>query len=497
MINNLIELKNINEEFPGVKALSDISFDLRKGEVHAIVGENGAGKSTLIKIITGFHKQTSGSIILEDEEIEFDNPHQAIDKGISCIYQELSIVPDLNIAKNIFLGNWPIKNGLIDEKKLHKEATDILKYLEMDVSSKTLAGDISIAQQQLVEIGRALSRKSKVIIMDEPTSSLTSKEIEVLFKLIRQLKQEGISVIYISHKLEEVMEISDRITVICDGRNITTVDKDDTNREQLIEYMLGRKLEKMFTKSDDIDYGDVVLDVSSLTKKGVFEDINFKVRAGEVLGFFGLVGAGRTEVMRCIFGVDKYDTGRIILNGKETHIHNTNQAVKQGIALIPEDRKKEGLALILSVLENTTIVKLKDLKSFIAINGKERENTARKYSEQIRVKTPSIKQLVGNLSGGNQQKVVIAKWLMMNPKVLILDEPTRGIDVGSKAEIYELVDNLAKNGVAVIVVSSEMNEVMGMSDRIITMANGKIAAEFDAKNVTDKEILSAALGGVS
>lgn len=497
MDKTVIELAGISKSFPGVKALSEVSLSIRPGEVHAVVGENGAGKSTLIKIMTGFHKMDEGSLKVEGAECSFDNPQQSIDKGIACIYQELSIAPLMDVAKNIFLGNWPVKNGLLDRKKLYGGAREILERIRLEVSPKTMAGDLSIAQQQMVEIGRALTRNAKLIIMDEPTSSLTDREAEVLFELIGRLKDEGVAVVYISHKLDEVLRICDRITVLCDGRNITTVDAAGTTREKLIEYMLGRTLENMYTKTG-AKVGDAILSVEGLTSDGVFKDISFEARAGEILGFFGLIGSGRSEIMRAIFGVDKYDGGKILLNGKETPLGTPIRAVKNGLALVPEDRKHEGLALRLSVLENMTLVKLREISRGGFINQGERSRLAGEYTEDLRVKTPSVRQLVGNLSGGNQQKVVIAKWLMMNPQVLILDEPTRGIDVGSKAEIYALIDELAQKGVAVIIISSEMNEILGMSDRIITVFEGRLTAEFDMKNdVTDKEILAAALGGVS
>jgi len=490
-----IELSKISKSFPGVKALSDVELRVRKGEVHALVGENGAGKSTLIKVMTGFHKMDSGEMRVDGEPVSFDNPQQSIGAGIACIYQELSIVPQLDVAKNIFLGNWPRKGRLIDRKALYENAEKILERVKLDVSSRTLAGDLSIAQQQMVEIGRALTRDARIIIMDEPTSSLTDKETEVLLELIDQLRSEGISIIYISHKLDEVLRISDQITVLCDGRNVATVKAAETSREKLIEYMLGRPLSNMFHKTET-EIGDVVMEVEGLSREGVFRDVSFRVHAGEVLGFFGLVGAGRSEIMRAIFGVDKADGGSIRIDGKAVSIRSPRQAVKNGIALVPESRKDDGLALRLSVLENMTLVKLGDIQTGGVIDQKERRRLTGEYIESIRVKTPSPAQLVGNLSGGNQQKVVIAKWLMKNPKVLILDEPTRGIDVGSKAEIYSIIDNLAKSGVAVIIVSSEMNEILGVSDRIISVFEGQLTAEFRREDATDKAILSAALGGV-
>ena len=492
----ILELRKIVKEFPGVKALSGVDLDIRPGEVHSLVGENGAGKSTLIKVLTGYHQRNDGEMYVDGKLVNFTHPHQAIEAGIACIYQELSIVPQIDVAKNLFLGNWPTKGVFLDRETQYKKAEEILGRIQLDVSPKTLAGDLSIAQQQMVEIGRALTRNARVIIMDEPTSSLTDREADLLLDLIRQLREEGTSIIYISHKLDEVLSISDRITVLCDGHNVTTVENKGVTRHQLIEYMLGRTLDNMYNKQT-APIGEAILRVEGLTRKGVFEDVSFEACRGEVLGFFGLVGAGRSEIMRAIFGVDKIDSGRIYIKGVETKINNPVQATAQGLALVPEDRKKEGLALERSILDNMTLVKLPQISRCGFIDKVRQKNLGKQFAENIRVKTPSLSQLAGNLSGGNQQKVVIAKWLMQQPEILILDEPTRGIDVGSKAEIYSLIYELAQRGVAVIVVSSEMQEIMGISDRIITVYEGKITAQFKAQEATDQEILAAALGGAT
>ena len=490
----LLELKGITKRFPGVQALSEVSLDLRPGEVHALVGENGAGKSTLIKVMTGFHQADEGAMLIGGQPVVFSNPHQAIQAGIACIYQELSIVPQLDVAKNLFLGNWPTKGKFLDRKALYQQAGEILKRVNLDVSPKALASDLSIAQQQMVEIGRALTRNTQVIIMDEPTSSLTDKEAAGLMDLIRQLKAEGTTIVYISHKLDEVLSISDSITVLCDGKNATTVPAEGTSRDQLIQYMLGRTLTNMFNKQNT-EIGQPVMCVQGLTREPAFRNISFEVRAGEVLGFFGLVGAGRSEIMWAIFGVDKATAGTVTLNGQSVHIRSPKDAVANGLALVPEDRKHDGLALRLSVMENMTLVKLPDISPAGFIDQAKRRQLSDTYVSDIRVKTPSIRQLAGNLSGGNQQKVVISKWLMTDPKVLILDEPTRGIDVGSKSEIYALIDQLASQGMAVIVVTSEMNEILGICDRIITVYEGNITREFTRDEFSDTAILAAALGG--
>jgi ABC-type sugar transport system ATPase subunit len=491
----LIELRDITKTFPGVKALSNVSFDIYPGEFHALCGENGAGKSTLIKVMTGAHQPDSGKIIVDGEEVHFTSPQQAIEKGIACIYQELTIAPQLDVAKNMFLGNMFFdKFGTLDLKRLYKDTKEILTdYIGLKVSPKTLAGELSVGQQQMIEIGRALTRHARVIIMDEPTSSLSEAETETLFKLIKMLKDDNVAIVYISHKLDEVMQLADRITVIRDGQNIITMNTSDTTQEKLISHMIGRELENLYQKSP-AQQGDVVLEVKNLTSKGVFEDISFNVKAGEIVGFFGLVGAGRSEIMRAIFGVDKYDSGEVYICGKKLPPGNPTAAIESGLGFATEDRKKEGLMLRLSVLLNMSLVKLPHISKLGVINAAKQRELVDQYIKSISIKTPNVEQLVGNLSGGNQQKVVVAKWLMMSPKVLIVDEPTRGIDVGSKSEIYGLLNDLAHQGVAIIVVSSEIEEIMGICDRVITICEGNLTASLDIKNLKSETVLAAALG---
>ena len=490
----LLEVRNISKIFPGVKALKDISFDVRKGEVHSLCGENGAGKSTLIKILTGVHARTSGEYFLEGQPVDFKDTKQSIDAGISCIYQELSMVPLLDVAKNLYLGNQPVTGlGILDNKEMYQKAKAVLERIHLNVSPKRLVADLSVAQQQMVEIGRALTRRSKVIIMDEPTSSLTDNEKDTLHDLIRQLRDEGVSIIYISHKLEDVLEISNRITVIRDGEKIATLDAKQTDKATLISYMIGRTLDNLYNKVP-AKLGDEAIRVEGLTRTGVFSDVNFYARHGEVVGFFGLVGAGRSEIMRAVFGVDRFQSGRVFVDGKEIKAHNPVKAVNQGIALVPEDRKLEGLSLRLSVLFNMTLVKIRQISRFGVINQKARRTAAEDYVKRTRIKTPSLAQKVYNLSGGNQQKVVISKWLMMDPKILILDEPTRGIDVAAKAEIYGLISELANTGVCVLVVSSEIPEILGICDRLYTVCEGKITADLTVSQTASDEILANALG---
>jgi ribose transport system ATP-binding protein len=493
---HILKMDNICKIFPGVNALKNVSIDTIRGEVHAICGENGAGKSTLIKVLTGVHQKDSGQCFIGGKEVYINTPQEAIDLGVACIYQEMSIVPQLDVAKNIYLGNLPQKHGFINFKKLYSDTQEILDRLGISVSPKAIAGELSVGQQQMVEIGRALTRNARIIIMDEPTSSLSNKETEILLNLIKTLSKNGVTIIYISHRLDEVMRISNRITVLRDGEKIITLNTADIKKEDLIHHMLGRTLDNMYNKQKT-DHGKVVLEAKDLSRNKVFENISFKVKRGEVLGFFGLVGSGRTEIMRTIFGADKYDKGEILIDGVRLKSNSPVDAIKGGIGFATEDRKDEGLMLRLSILLNMTLVKLFDLSKLGVIDKKKQTATANEYVKNISIKTPSLNQLAGNLSGGNQQKVVVAKWLMMNPKVLILDEPTRGIDVGSKAEIYGLINNLARQGVAIIIVSSELEEIMGICDSVVVIHEGRQTAYINMEGLTREKILSAAFGGVN
>lgn len=492
----VLEVKGISKHFPGVQALGDVDLDIRRGEVHAVVGENGAGKSTLMKVLTGVYKRDAGEYYFEGQPVHLQNIHQSIEMGVSCIYQELTIVPMIDVARNIFLGNLPMKNRFkIDYVKLYKDADEVLKMLDMDVSSHTLAKDLSIAQHQMLEIGRAVSRNAKVIIMDEPTSSLTDKETQVLFKVIRSLSARGIAVFYISHKLEEILEISDRISVFRDGRKITTFDNDENvTQDMIISHMIGRNIENYFNKQA-CPIGDVVLEAKNLCRENVINNVSFKVRAGEVLGMFGLVGAGRSETMTAMFGVDHLESGEIYIDGVKKKINSPFAAIKAGIGLIPEDRRKQGLILKLSVKMNEMLIKMNQINKAGFIDREREMELATEYKKSLNIKTPNLDKIVGELSGGNQQKVVIAKWLMMSPKILILDEPTRGIDVGAKSEIYRLISELAAKGIAIIVISSELPEVLGISDRLITMHEGAVSGEFITAETNSAEVMQAALGG--
>ncbi len=491
----LIELRNITKIFPGVKALSDVCFDIYPGEVHALCGENGAGKSTLIKVMTGAHPADSGEYFIDGQEVHIRSTQEGIALGVSCVYQELSIAPQQDVAHNLFIGQLPMKKGLVDHKTLYSETQRILDQLDMPISPKAIAGDLSVGQQQMIEIGRALIRSARCIILDEPTSSLSEKETETLFQIVRELKTEhNIAIVYISHKLDEVMQLSDRITVIRDGENICTMKTSETTQDELITNMIGRPLENQSPDMTGRRQGEVIMDVQHLTG-AAFEDISFQLRAGEVLGFFGLVGAGRSEIMRAIFGVDKTLGGSVQVSGKTLKKNSTPAAIEAGIGFFTEDRKKDGLALGLTILLNSTSAKLNQLARIGVINRQRQLEDADKYVKAMRTKTPSLTQLVGNLSGGNQQKVVLAKWLTLTPKILIVDEPTRGIDVGSKAEIYEIINALAREGMGIIMVSSEIEEILGVCDSVITVYEGHKTAQLPIdENLTSETVLACSIG---
>lgn len=495
--NIILKVEGVSKSFPGVQALSNLDLDIIEGEVHAVVGENGAGKSTLMKILSGVYHKDSGKIFLFDKEEKLSSTTETLKLGISCIYQELTIVPLLDVAKNLFIGNLPINAArIINIKKLYKDAKEVLATLKMNVPPNTMARDLSIAQQQMVEIGRAISRNARIIIMDEPTSSLTDKEKDILFTVIRHLKERGISIIYVSHKLEEVKEIADRITILRDGFKVKTVRNEEVTKGEIVEFMIGRKLDKYFVKRNVEITEKIVLKVEDFTRQNTFYNINLEVKRGEVVGLFGLVGAGRSEIAQAIFGLDKAEKGKIFIDGKQTRIKSTADAIKQGIYLVPEDRKLQGLVLKLSVIFNMTLIKIRELNRFGYINRKKENIVAEKFVKSLNIKTPSLKQTMSNLSGGNQQKVVIAKWLSMEPKVLILDEPTRGIDVGAKTEIYSIINELAQKGVGIIVISSELPEIMGICDRIVTIFEGKLTGIFEKSSFNGNSIMKASLGEV-
>ena len=491
----VLEMKNISKTFPGVKALQNVNMKLNKGEVLALVGENGAGKSTLMKILTGVYQmdQGSGEIIYLGKNVAYKEPLESKRDGIVMIYQELSLVMDITVAENIFLGSLPYKGKtpIVDHKKLYADTKAILEENGCNVSPKAIVRTLPIAQQQMVEIARATALGANIVVFDEPTSSLTEAETQNLFANIERLKNKGVSIVYISHKMNELFQISDRITVLRDGKNSKDFVTANTDVNEVVESMIGRSLTEFFYKNN-AEKTDEVLRVDNLSLAGVFSDISFAVRKGEVLGLYGLVGAGRTEIVETIFGIRNKTGGDIHFNGKPTKIKSSADAVRLGICLVSENRKEQGLVLRASCRDNIALAKLPWLKNSIGfIDSKEVSKLYDTYKETLSIASPSPDQRVLYLSGGNQQKVVIAKWLALVPDLLILDEPTRGIDVGSKSEIHKLTASLAEKGMAVIVISSEMPEIMGISDRIITIANGRKTAEFSGDDITESNLMNA------
>lgn len=497
MKETILELQNITKIFPGVKALDKVQLDIRKGEVHALIGENGAGKSTLMNVILGTLQAEAGTIRFKGEEVHFKSPTDALNAGISMIHQEISLVQTMDIAENVWLGREDKfrKFGLLDLKARYKATKDLLEKLGLGfLDPKMTVKNLSIANQQLVEIARAVSNNSDVIIMDEPTSSLTQVEIDLLYKIIRDLSSNGVAIIFISHKLEEIFDICERVTVFRDGQYIITKDVADITNAELIKYIIGRDLSNMYPKVSS-EIKEPVLEVKHLTREGVFEDISFNVRAGEILGFSGLVGAGRTEIMRSIFGADPLDSGEIYINGQQVHIRNPKDAIQSGIGMVTEDRRLSGSIYALSVMANTTLAAFDDLCNPMGFySPKAEEKAFNEAIEKIAVKYSDPKEKISQLSGGNQQKVIIARWLMAHPKVLILDEPTRGIDIGSKSEIYKIMSELAREGMAIIMVSSELPEILGASDRIMVVREGKIVHECLREDATQESLISYAFG---
>ena len=488
----ILKINNVSKFFPGVTALDAVTMEIYEGEVHAIVGENGAGKSTLIKIISGAYTKDEGSIIFDEHEIENLSPVECINLGISTVHQELRLVEQLTVLENILLGS-PIEKStyfgkFVDWKATRKEAARLLDSMGINISPNALVSELSVAKKQVVEICKALSRNAKLVIMDEPSASLTEKELEVLFRIIRKLKKDGITVIYISHRLEEIFQITDRVTVMRDGKHIITDDVSNIDRRKLIKHMVGREIENIFPDRT-ISSGYPLLAVESLSIPGVLEDINFTLHEGEILGIAGLVGSGRTELARALFGVDKIGSGEISIRGESTFIRNIPDAIKHKMALIPEDRKLQGLVPDLSVGMNISLVGIDQILKNSLINKMLEKNIAEEYIKILDIQTPSWTQLIKYLSGGNQQKCVLAKWLVVDSDILIFDEPTRGIDVGAKQEIYKLLTKLASQGKGIIMISSELPEIIGISHRILVMHDGRITGEVDPRETSQEEIM--------
>jgi ribose transport system ATP-binding protein len=490
----VLEMKNITKTFPGVKALDKVNFSLRKGEVHALLGENGAGKSTLMKVLNGIHKRDEGEIILKGEPVEFESTKEAQNAGLAIIHQELELIPHLNVAENIYLGREDRNGIFVNYKKLYQNTEEVLDMLGVQIDPRAKIKDLNIGSQQMVEIAKAVSQNAEILVMDEPTSSLTNQEIEILFELIERLKEQEISIVYISHRLEEVFEICDRVTVLRDGEFVGEVETAETDEDQLIKMMVGRTIEDRFPKMQ-FNPGEEILRVENLSVPDKIIEASFSLRKGEILGIAGLMGSGRTELAKAVFGVYKERTGDIYFGGQKLEINSPADALDNGISYLSEDRKDEGLVLGLPVADNISISVLTTmLKAHTFINAAAEKELAQKYIEDLSIKTPSEMQLVKNLSGGNQQKVVISKLLSTKPKVVILDEPTRGIDVGAKREIYNLMQDLVDNGVGVILISSELPEVLNLSSRILVMHEKEIMGELDAADADQEEIMQLATG---
>jgi len=487
-----LEMKNITKQFPGVLALNNVNLQVYPGQVLALVGENGAGKSTLMKVISGVHKMDAGEITLEGKSVTITSPLHSRQLGISIIFQELSVLNNMNIAENIFVGREKKKNGFVDKKAQHEEAKALLARVGLDIDTRTKTGLLSTAQKQMVEVAKALSFNSKLIIMDEPTSSLTDNETAKLMTIIRNLRDEGVAIVFISHRMNEIFEISDEIAVMRDGEMVGRMITSEVDEQQVIAAMVGRDVNDIFHK-EEAPIGDIMLEVKNLSTKNFLKDISFNVRAGEIVGFAGLVGAGRSEVMRAVFGIDPRTSGEIYVGGEKKEIGSTVDALRAGMGFVPEDRKEQGLILKQTIRANASLAALSSVANGWFIDKGKEKNLSDEYVSKLKVKTPSIEQLIMNLSGGNQQKVVIAKWMATNPKVLILDEPTRGIDVGAKKEIHTLMSELAKQGVAIIMISSELPEVLGMADRIYVMHDGRIKGEIDRENASQEAIMKLAI----
>ncbi len=492
---SLLLMQNIVKTYPGVTALDDVNFELEKGEVHVLMGENGAGKSTLMKILAGAEDKNSGKIFLDDAEVTIKNPIDAQKLGIVMIYQELNLVQQLSVGENIFLGREPKKkSGLIDWSKLYLESKKLLARLNSNIDPKKEVSLLSVAEQQIVEIAKALSYKAKIIIMDEPTAAITTREVEELFKVIRWLKESGIGIVYISHRMEEIFVVGDRITILRDGKYVDRKSIKEINKDDIIRKMVGRDLDKEFPKQQFVK-GNEVLRIENLSHHGSVESANVSVYRGELLGFGGLVGAGRTELARLIFGADKKSGGKIFLEGKEININSPSDAIKHGIALLTEDRNRQGLVLDMTIAENVTLSNLNGIMRGLLIDKNKEKQVVAGFVDDLSIKTPSIYQITRNLSGGNRQKVVLARWLFTNTKVVIFDEPTRGIDVGAKYEIYNLMNKLLESGIAVIMISSELPELIGMCDRIAVMHQGKIKGFLNREEATQEKIMTLATGG--
>ncbi len=489
----ILTMKDIDKSFPGVHALDHVQLELRKGEVHALMGENGAGKSTLMKVLTGIYTKDSGSIIYEGKEVEFHNAKEAQDAGVVIVHQELNMLNHLTVAQNIFIGREPKKGFGIDDKKMREDSAALFKKLNIDIDPSATMGDLTVGKQQMCEIAKAISHDAKVIVFDEPSAALTEAEIDELFKIIRDLRKQQLGIIYISHRMDEIKVITDRVTVMRDGAYVGTLITEECTKNDIVNMMVGRVIyEDPKTESLVAKDAPVVLKVENLNAGRMVQNVGFELHKGEILGFSGLMGAGRTETARAIFGADEKESGDIYVNGRKVTIHSPQDAVKCGIGYLSEDRKRYGIVVQKTISENTTLACLEEYMNGLFIDKKREDESAQKFVDSLATKTPGVDQLVVNLSGGNQQKVVIAKWLCKNNDILIFDEPTRGIDVGAKNEIYKLMNQLAAEGKSIIMISSEMTEILRMSDRIIVMCEGKITGEVAIEEATQENIMNLA-----
>jgi len=485
---SLLEMKGIRKSYYGVEVLHGVDFTLRKGSVHALMGENGAGKSTLVKVIAGIHRCEAGEILIDGNPVTIESPSKARELGISMIHQELSPVLEMSVAENIFLGREPDRMGFLDYKQLYRQTEELLAKLKIPISPKTKMKSLRIADQQMVEIAKAISQNAKIVIMDEPTSAITDREVDSLFQMIADLKAHGTGIIYISHKLEEILRISDEISVLRDGANVNTWHANEVDNETIIRSMVGREIKEQFPKTK-VPITDTILEVKNLSRAGQYEDISFSLRRGEILGFVGLVGSGRTELMHSLFGLSRPDSGQIFLDGKEISFKRPRDAISAGIAYVTEDRKGEGLVMPMSVRHNITLPTLNWLERKGILSRRREDQVVDERIKALEIKLNSPKQLVKSLSGGNQQKVVLAKWMIASPRIIIFDEPTRGIDVGAKAEIYRIMCDYVSQGNAIIMVSSEMPEAMGMSDRIVILSNHRQSGEMERSDFSQEGIV--------
>ena len=492
MSETILELRDITKIFPGVRALDKVQFTLKKGEIHALMGENGAGKSTFIKVITGVHQAEEGEMLLDGQAVQFKGTRDAQKAGIAAIYQHVTAYPHLSVAENIFMGHHKKKFGLVQWGQMYAEANKLLGELNADFDSRTIMGNLSVAQQQMVEIAKALSMNARILIMDEPTAALTKRESEELYRITRKLRDEGVSIIFISHRFEDMYALASRVTVFRDAKYIGTYDVDGITNADLITAMVGREIKELFPKPQ-VELGEEVLRVENLSRTGFFKDVSFHVRKGEILGLTGLVGARRTEVVQTIFGVEKLSSGSVYLEGKPIKVHNATEAIRLGIGLLPENRQTEGLILDWGIGQNITLPELKSYVNKIFLDDKKERSRSKELAERVDTKAVTVFDKASSLSGGNQQKVVVAKALGSDFKVLILDEPTKGVDVGAKAAIYEIMGELARQGYAIIMISSEMPEILGMCDRIVVMCEGRVTGELQREEATQEKILALAM----